>query len=225
MITPNYERDGSTYSEAEMRRIVANEILHMRKVATGRKAIAISLSEIETSRNVLDVGSEIGTFLVALKEKAMQTTNFFGVDVNEKSHRIAIDFCQQDRVSFQEISSEKLPFESGKFDRVFALEVLEHLRNVEVSLKEIHRVMCKGGLFLISVPNATSIRSLAKIFLLSPENLAEKIESWPKFAPDQRDHVNNYDFLHLYRILNLCGFKYKKLNTRDGSFLGLEKFQ
>ena len=218
MTIKTFKRDGAQYSREEMKAVVDGEITHMQHVKTGRKAVAIRMSQIGTSDNVLDVGSEIGTFLVSLKEKAKDTTQFVGVDVNSNSHKIAMEFCKQDRIDFFQLSSEKLPFENEKFDRVFALEVLEHLRNVEISLQEIHRVTRKGGLFVLSVPNATSFRSLLKAFLKTSASLSTMIESWPKFAPDQRDHVNNYDFLHLYRILNLSGFKFKSVEYTGWKF-------
>lgn len=52
-------------------------------------------------------------------------------------------------------NAEKLPFKNESFDTVTMLEVIEHLKNPERALKEIHRVLKKGGQVIISTPNVT----------------------------------------------------------------------
>ena len=59
-----FERDGVQFRRAEMQIIVNNEIEHMVNVKSGRKAEAIKLSELSKANDVLDLGCEIGTFLV-----------------------------------------------------------------------------------------------------------------------------------------------------------------
>lgn len=44
------------------------------------------------------------------------------------------------------------PFEDGEFDTVFSSEVLEHVFRPEQFISEIHRVLKKGGLLLLTVP-------------------------------------------------------------------------
>ncbi|MEM2416175.1 MAG: methyltransferase domain-containing protein [Nitrososphaerota archaeon] len=41
------------------------------------------------------------------------------------------------------------------FDSVAILEVIEHLKNPEKTLEEIHRVLKKGGQVIVSTPNVT----------------------------------------------------------------------
>lgn len=47
------------------------------------------------------------------------------------------------------------PFSSGYADEVKMNHVLEHLRDPRAVLKEVHRVMKKGGLFFLNVPHFT----------------------------------------------------------------------
>jgi len=48
----------------------------------------------------------------------------------------------------------RLPFASGSFDLVTANMVVEHLKNPQPVLDEIHRVLRPGGVLLIHTPNA-----------------------------------------------------------------------
>jgi SAM-dependent methyltransferase len=47
---------------------------------------------------------------------------------------------------------QTLPFEDGSFDRVVAIHVLEHLRNLPAALDEVGRVLCPGGRLAVVIP-------------------------------------------------------------------------
>ena len=47
---------------------------------------------------------------------------------------------------------EQLPYESGSFDLVTALDVVEHLDDDVLGLREIRRVLCRDGRLLLFVP-------------------------------------------------------------------------
>lgn len=46
----------------------------------------------------------------------------------------------------------KLPFEDGKYDFVFASHVLEHIKNDNIALSEIRRVLKPNGIAILPVP-------------------------------------------------------------------------
>ena len=52
-----------------------------------------------------------------------------------------------------------LPFQRDTFDLVVALDVLEHIKNHQIAIKEIFRVLRKGGHFIFSVPAYTFLYS------------------------------------------------------------------
>lgn len=58
--------------------------------------------------------------------------------------------------SLNEISAvadcENLPFETGQFDWIIAIEVLEHVHNIDRAMTEIDRCLVDKGKLLISMP-------------------------------------------------------------------------
>ena len=52
-----------------------------------------------------------------------------------------------------DLNAEKLPLESGTVDLFRAFEVVEHLWDKDNMLREVHRVLKNGGMFILSTPN------------------------------------------------------------------------
>ena len=60
------------------------------------------------------------------------------------------------RVEQLDVSTERFPWPTETFDLVIASEVLEHLLDPDHALEEVHRVLRRGGIFLVTTPNLAS---------------------------------------------------------------------
>ena len=190
-----------------------------------RDGCAYEMIEWNMVNSLLDIGCEIGRFLdfVGYLNEHIE---LFGVDCNANSIEIAKEVFKDKNITFKLIECDnKLPFDDNAFDLITFFEVLEHVRCVEGFLKEVKRVLKWGGDICLSVPNALWWRNSLKHMLINKHQYTKKMEKWPKFAPDQRDHVNSYDFLTLYRILNLNGFKLVDYRYADNRFDLLNRFR
>jgi SAM-dependent methyltransferase len=73
---------------------------------------------------------------------------------------------------FKEVECKKanlikeLPYNSGSFDIIVAVEVMEHIRDHEMIFRESNRVLKENGIFLFSTPNILSLKSRVR-FLFS----------------------------------------------------------
>lgn len=101
-------------------------------------------------KKVLDFGSGLGgpAFYLATSHHA----HVYGVDVdpflvNQANENR--DKKHLDQVSFELISSYKLPFEDATFDVVFSKEVIVHVSDKRAVFKELYRVLKPGGVLVI----------------------------------------------------------------------------
>jgi len=86
-------------------------------------------------------------------------THIIGVDISEFLLRIARK--RVPKVKFIHATAEKLPFKNNTFDIILADSVLYHFINSSKAIKEIARVLKKGGkLFFIESHNSIFRRLL-----------------------------------------------------------------
>ncbi|HVE67747.1 MAG TPA: methyltransferase domain-containing protein [Solirubrobacteraceae bacterium] len=101
-------------------------------------------------RTVLDAGCGVGwgADLLARAGAARVT----GVDADAAALAVA---RERYAGSFEAVESDvlDLPFPDGAFDVVVCFEVIEHLRDAERLLAELHRVLGPDGALLLSSPN------------------------------------------------------------------------
>jgi len=102
---------------------------------------------------ILDVGCGDGIFSEILLGKGKQ---IIGVDFDE----IALKEAKKRKVYKKLIKcdAKNLPFSANFFASVLANSSLEHIENLEPVLKEIYRVLKKGGVFILSAPSEKRAR-------------------------------------------------------------------
>jgi phospholipid N-methyltransferase len=96
---------------------------------------------------VLEAGCGVGaqTKIIAAKN---QDSNFISIDLSEESIREANVMIKSSAITNVELKKADiyhLPFDDSTFDSVIVCFVLEHLHNPIEALKELKRVLKKGG--------------------------------------------------------------------------------
>ena len=95
--------------------------------------------------SILDVGCGTGANLKMLVEFGRTE----GVDISPQ----AVDFCRERGLDSVKLGAiEQLPYDSGSFDLVTALDVVEHLDDDVAGLREMRRVLRRDGRVLLFVP-------------------------------------------------------------------------
>ncbi len=92
----------------------------------------------DSALNILDVGCGTGANL----EMLSQFGEAEGVDVSGE----ALSFCRErGLMNVKQGAAEALPYQADSFDLVTGLDVVEHLDDDLVGLKEVRRVLRSGG--------------------------------------------------------------------------------
>lgn len=102
---------------------------------------------------VLDIGCGRG-YYTKLTSLFPFVKEIQSIDANpEYVKRAKKNVGNDKRITIQTGSIYKLPFKDNYFDSIIASEILEHLDDDKKALKELYRVLKKGGILLVSVPN------------------------------------------------------------------------
>ncbi len=167
---------------------------------------------------VLDIGCGRGELVC---EAARRGAHAVGIDYAEAALELARERLTamepelKERVEFLRADAKTLPFPDGSFDRVFMLDVYEHLHPHEIDsvLKEIHRVLRPGGRLIIHTgPNTwfyslgyVIVRKLYRVLLRRelPENLRGQY--------DDIMHVNEQNPWSLFKGVRAGGYRVRVL--------------
>ena len=106
---------------------------------------------------VLDVGVGDGHLLERLAHAGVDA--LAGVDLAQsRLDRVSRHVTAATSMELRQGSAEKLPFGDREFDTVTCSEVLEHLVDPAVAVREAWRVLRPGGTYVVTVPHNERIR-------------------------------------------------------------------
>lgn len=155
---------------------------------------------------VLDIGCHSGTFTSKILTK-IGSREIYGIDVSGQAISLA-----QKRITygnFRVADAEVLPFKNNFFEAIFCLEVLEHVDNPLAVLKEIRRVLKKGGYVVLLVPSDNKLFKI--IWLL-----------WTLYYPHWRHaHVQSFKKTSLEETIKSVGLKINQVKTFHQGMLKL----
>jgi len=157
---------------------------------------------------ILEVGSMPFHFTLLLKESGY---DIIGIDKNPsreskfiKANNLEIKRCN--------IETDKLPLNDKSFGRVLFMETFEHLyQNPIFALREINRVMKKGGLLILTTPNAYSLKRIVH-FLLGKGLGENPYDEFDKLNwVGHLGHIREYSKIELKFFLKKTGFRIEKV--------------
>lgn len=103
--------------------------------------------------NILDAGCGDGFYLYLLSE-LFPSASLIGLDCNRLALKSARGNLRGKEIKLLLGDIIKIPLKDNQFDVVLASEVLEHLNDDYLAVKELVRVLKPGGQLLITVPHA-----------------------------------------------------------------------
>ena len=173
---------------------------------------------------ILEVGFGKGNEIVQLAKAGALC---FGLDFSESAILLFKERAHRENLDIEVVGGDarRLPFQSNSFDLVFSQGVVEHFTDPNVVLQEQLRVLKKGGIVVVEVPNKWTLYTIYKKALMS-------IGRWPpgwetQYSPRELESLLaqngfqvidkvGWDFLFLKVIRKLrkkVGIKDKKENV------------
>lgn len=148
----------------------------------------------KSPKTVLDIGCSNGIFLDLYKN--LET---WGVEPSEVGYRIK---DVRHRIIHEFFEKAKLP--QNYFDLIIMNHTLEHVKDAEIVLTKIYRLLKKDGILFIDVPNAGGLG--AKIMG----------DRWPYKLP--KEHSYQFTRALLSKMIEDSGFKVLHWESRSGLF-------
>lgn len=146
--------------------------------------------------NCLDIGCASG-YMLSQIHLSYPNTKYYGVDV----YKEAIQYAKSKypNINFQVAFAEKLPFGSESFELITFYETIEHIENPLSALKEIKRVLKKGGISIVSMDSGNL---LFRIVWAVWENTTGKV--W------KGAHLHPFHHSDLEKLIKKSGLNIKK---------------
>lgn len=160
--------------------------------------------------NIADLGCHSGLFTEKIVN-VVKPKEIYGVDIS----KVAIERAKK-RIkggNFLVGDIQKLPLKNNYFDAVFCLEVLEHVDYPKVVLKEMYRIMKRGGYGLVLVPTDNFIFKIVWFLW----NLRYPV--W------KHVHVQSFEHSTLESLIKETGFRIIIVKSFHLGMLKLVKFR
>ena len=157
----------------------------------GERHISFLSRELTPGARVLDVGCGRGVILGALAEQGFEV---HGLEISAEAAR-GVDPRAEIRIAENLKDAE---YRTASFDQVILWHVLEHLIDPAGTLREVHRILKRGGRLIVAVPNFSSLQARTTG------------AAW--FHLDLPRHVYHFPLAALRRLLTHTGFQVRSVH-------------
>lgn len=163
---------------------------------------ALDFFEFRENDNVLDIGCGGGAALMRMSER-IGNGHLTGVDYSPVSVQESREKNEKDirsgKMEIVEASVEKLPFDDEQFDKITTVESFYFWPDPQENLKEVRRVLKKGGTFLL----------ICEIYRKEGlgETALENIRKYQLFTPAREEFK---------QLLEKAGFGRVMIHTKEG---------
>jgi len=195
------------------------------------KNYTISSSNVKEGDHVLDIAGGTGDLAIKFRKKVGSSGKVILSDINEsmlhEGRKNLINHGIID-VEFVQANAESLPFEDNTFDCVSIAFGLRNVTDKDAALKQMYRVLKKGGTLLILEFSKVENQMLEKAydfysFNLIPkfgEYLANDEDSYQYLAESIRKHPDQET---LKAMVLDAGFEFCEFHNLTGGIVALHK--
>ena len=121
------------------------------------------MSEIQDGMNILEIGCGNGALWLENMNYIPPHVHITLSDISDGMLRDAKNSINDERFSFSCFNAENIPFEDESFDVVYANHMLFYCENIDLVLKECHRVLKKGGKLICSTYSKRHMKEITEL--------------------------------------------------------------
>ncbi len=156
--------------------------------------------EPKASGEHLDIGSGTGALVKLINRYA---TNFIPTCVDYTDELLQDKTIKVDVV---DLNLQSLPYQDNRFDFVSCTEVVEHLENYRLVIRETFRVTKKGGLVVFTTPNTLNLLSRVRYLWTGFQNLFGPLDVGRGEFFSTGGHITPVSYFFLAHALAEAGF-------------------
>lgn len=139
------------------------------------------ISNLNSNSKILEIGAAQGSFVIVCKKLGYSCE---GIEPNEQAIKTSkkLSKALKTKINIKKGFAEGIPYKNNSFDVIIAIFVIEHVRDVKKTFKEVFRVLKPKGVFYFSTasslcPKQDEIRFFP-FFSWYPEKMKVKIMGW-----------------------------------------------
>lgn len=182
---------------------------------------------LNLNQKILDIGSGAGSFVCYLRQKGFQA---YGIEINKFESDFSVQRLEELGINknsfpiFTHGSALSLPYPDETFDIITFWDVLEHIQDYQLALKEAKRVLKPSGKIFILAPNYCAFRQEAHYHVPWFPFMTRKIARTylkllgkdPWFYDEGVFHITNFGVIKNLRKLGLKAYHpvHMKINNR-----------
>ena len=189
-----------------------------RQVEQKNREVILGMAEENPRAKLLDCGCSDGEFTNKLADK-IGSRAVYGIEFVEEVAKRA----EEKGITVYHSNLDKdFPIESDTFDVVMANQIIEHLYNSDLLVKEIYRVLKNGGYAIVSTPNLASFHNLIALLFGKqpfPAHVSTEAILGNSFDPKHgmkhgskgEIHVRVFTYEALKELFEYYGFRVEKI--------------
>ena len=156
----------------------------------------------DSSCTILDIPSGSGAFVQRLKDAGF--SNIIAIDIENVLEIEDVNFIEGDM-------NKPLALPDGSCDTVVCIDGIEHIGRQIDFVREIYRILRKGGEFILSTPNVSSLRSRWK--WLTTGHHHKSNSPLDENNPSSLHHIGMISFPEIRYLLQTNGLVLSEIRT------------
>ena len=182
-----------------------------------RVKTSLEIANLTPEMRILDIGCGRGEVVFYAARQGLEAV---GVDYSTSVLKIANEVKKrlpselQQLITFHLGDAKKLPFPENYFDRIFMLDLVEHLHDWELNelFAVCHKLLKPDGLLVIhTLPNKWIYDYTYRFLRLFLWNLPKE----PRNENEKKIHINEQTIIHLKKLLTQNNF-YSRVSLLEG---------